>query len=149
MATYADALDASLPDDAAEDSVSLMPLLRREETRVREDLVAQSYFADVLMIRRGPWKLSVCAGDGVDRSWCTEEGVPQDISDAQARAQGRPPMQLYQVEQDPGETRNLVHERPDIVEDLLSRLRVCISRGRSTPGPTQKNDQEITLRIDG
>jgi arylsulfatase A len=102
----------------------------------------------VLVIRRGPWKLSVCAGDGVDRPWCTEEGVPHDISDADALAQGRPPMQLYNVQQDPGETRNLVAGHPDVVADLLARLRSYVDRGRSTPGPPLKNDQEIRLRTE-
>lgn len=149
MATCATALGATLPDDAAEDSLDLLPHLRGETDDVREDVVVQSYFADVLMIRRGPWKLSVCAGDGVDRPWCTEEGVPHDISDADALAEGRPPMQLYNVVEDPGETRNLIEAHPDIVEDLLARMQDYIDRGRSTPGPQRKNDQEIRLRIEG
>ena len=149
MATCATALGATLLDDAAEDSLDLLPHLRGETDEVREDVVVQSYFADVLMIRRGPWKLSVCAGDGVDRPWCTEEGVPHDISDADALAQGRPPMQLYNVAEDPGETRNLIEAHPDIVEDLLARVQDYIDRGRSTPGPRLQNDQEIRLRIEG
>jgi len=149
MATCAQALDVDLPHTAAEDSVSLLPHLRGETNTVRDEVVVQSYFAEVLMIRRGPWKLAVCAGDGVDRRWCNEEGVPQDIPDPEALAMGRPPMQLYNVAEDPGETHNRIEEYPDIAGDLLARLRTCIARGRSTPGPDLENDQLIRLHTDG
>jgi len=147
MATCANIVGAKLPENAGEDSVNLLPLLQGRDMAVREDLVHQSYFADVLAIRRGPWKLSVCAGDGVSRRWCWEKGVPQDTSDLEAAAKGLPPIQLYNIENDPGETVNVQAQHPDVVEALLKRLRQHITRGRSTPGDPQKNDMPVKLRV--
>lgn len=143
MATCAAIVGATLPDDAGEDSVSMLPLLQGRDVAAREDLVVHSYFADVLAIRQGPWKLSLCSGDGVDRRWCAEEGVPQDLPDAEATNRGFPSLQLYQVEQDPGETRNLQGDHPEIVSALIARLGEHIERGRSTPGAPQRNDVPI------
>ena len=145
MATCAEVLGTDLPDNAAEDSVSLLPLLRGSRAATREDLVVHSFEADVLSIRKGPWKLSLCAGDGVPRSWCREEGVPHDLSDPDALAEERPPLQLYQVDEDPGETNNLQAEHPEMVTELRNRVERYVRTGRSTPGEPQKND--LPLRI--
>jgi arylsulfatase A len=147
MATCAHIVGAKLPANAGEDSISLLPLLQGRDAAVREDLVHQSYFADVLAIRQGPWKLSVCAGDGVNQRWCREEGVPQDMPDPEATAKGLPPIQLYNIESDPGETVNVQAQHPDVVDALLKQLRQHISRGRSTPGAPQKNDMPVKLRM--
>ena len=56
MATFAEVLGATLPDDAGEDSVSLLPLLRGGDRPVRESAVNQSS-QGLLAIRKGPWKL--------------------------------------------------------------------------------------------
>jgi arylsulfatase A-like enzyme len=141
MATCAEVLGVRLPDNAAEDSVSVLPLLRGEDRPVREALVHQCW-SEVLAIRQGPWKLSLCPGDGIERGWCREKGVPQDLGDADARAQGRPPIQLYNVERDPGETRNLQAEHPEIVARLRRIIEKQVAEGRSTPGTPQRNDVE-------
>ncbi len=149
LATCADFLGAKLPDNAGEDSVSLLPVLKGSEAATREDLVVHSYWADILSIRRGPWKLALCAGDGVTSRWCNEAGVPQDLPDQEALAQGLPPLQLYQVEDDPGETHNLQAEHPELVAELKSRIERYIDVGRSTPGKPQKNDLPIHINTEG
>ena len=143
MATCAAIVGESLPDDAGEDSGNILPLLHGQDAPVREDVVVHSYFADVLSIRQGPWKLSLCAGDGVDRRWCSEEGVPQDLPDQEALPRGSPPIQLYHLERDPGETRNLQAEHPEIVGRLMRRMERYIKLGRSTPGTPQQNDAPV------
>lgn len=143
MATCAELLHAALPDNAGEDSVSLLPLLRGGTASVREDLVVHSYSADILSIRRGSWKLALCAGDGVESRWCNEAGVPHDVSDQEALQEGRPPIQLYDLARDPGERHNLQGEHPDVVAALRERVDACIARGRSTPGAPQQNDVPI------
>ncbi|MHB8973653.1 MAG: sulfatase family protein [Pirellulaceae bacterium] len=140
MATCAELLQVTLPANAGEDSVSLLPLLRGGDTAVREDVVIHSYCADILSVRKGPWKLALCAGDGVEGRWCNEKGVPQDLPDQEALQEGRPPLQLYDLEHDPGETRNLQAEHPEIVADLLERVDKYIMQGRSTAGAPQEND---------
>jgi hypothetical protein len=144
MATCAEVVGAKLPDNAAEDSVSFLPLLRGEDRPTRQDLVHQCY-SELLAIRRGPWKLALCAGDGVERRWCNEKGVPHDIGETEARQRGLPPVQLYNVVDDPGETKNLQAEHPETVRRLYRLLEKYVSEGRSTPGSPQKNDVEVPL----
>ncbi len=144
MATCAEMLGVGLPDEAAEDSVSLLPLLRGEDRPIRRDLVHQCY-SELLSIRQGPWKLALCAGDGTDRPWCKEEGVPHDVGEIDARQRGLPPIQLYNVVDDPGETKNLQAEHPEVVRRLHGLLAKYVSEGRSTPGIAQKNDVQVPL----
>jgi hypothetical protein len=51
-------------------------------------------------------------------------------------------VQLYDLQSDPGEMRNRQADHPEIVRELISLLEDAVSRGRSTPGPIQKNDVE-------
>jgi hypothetical protein len=46
---------------------------------------------------------------------------------------------------DPGETRNLQAEHPEIVRRLYGLLEKYVSEGRSTPGAPQKNDVDVLL----
>ena len=50
-----------------------------------------------------------------------------------------PPVQLYDMEQDVGETTNLCNEHPEIVASLTELLTKTVIDGRSTPGTPQKN----------
>ena len=52
-----------------------------------------------------------------------------------------PFVQLFNLETDPGETRNLAAEQPEKVRELLSLVEQQINNGRSTPGPKLKNDR--------
>lgn len=144
MATCAEILGVELPDTAAEDSVSFMPLLRGNDVLTRKDLVHQCY-STLLAVREGNWKLALCAGDGTESPWCNEVGVPHDTGEKEARERGLPSVQLYNVVDDPGETRNLQAQHPEIVRRLHGLLAKYVSEGRSTAGAAQKNDVEISL----
>ena len=74
LATCADIVDATIPANAAEDSVSLLPLLTGEADASRESTVHQSHKGD-LAIRQGPWKL-VFLKDGT-RELYNLEGGPE------------------------------------------------------------------------
>jgi hypothetical protein len=56
-----------------------------------------------------------------------------------------PPIQLFNLDDDPGETNNLQAEHPDRVARMKDILSGIISNGRSTPGPKLKNDAEIVM----
>jgi arylsulfatase A len=84
-------------------------------------------------IRKGPWKLELCAGSG---GW----GKP---GDADATKQGLPDTQLYDLAADPGEMKNLVAEQPEVVAGLRRLLESYVANGRSTPGPKQTNDVPV------
>lgn len=45
--------------------------------------------------------------------------------------------ELYNLEEDPGETVNLYFEHPEIVEQLTGEITRIVKDGRSTPGTPQ------------
>lgn len=136
MATCADILDVELPDDAGEDSVSILPALLGEVERpVREALVHHS-ISGKFAIRRGRWKLILCPGSG---GWSSPR-------DAQAAQQGLPPVQLYDMTKDPREQHNLQAEHPQVVQDLTALLEQYVAEGRSTPGTPQDNTGPVEIR---
>lgn len=125
MATFADVLGLTLPGDAGEDSVSFLPLLRNGDRPVRTNVVSQS-MRGLLAIRNGTWKLILGPGSG---GW----GEGRDDQ----------PAQLYNLADDIAESRNLYAENPQRVAELTDLMGSIVSRGRSTPGPTQRNDVPV------
>jgi len=135
MATAADITGYDLPDNAAEDSVSMLPALLGETPREgRADVVHHSANGS-FSIRKGKWKLIFCPGSG---GWSFPR--PKD-----AFKMGLPPIQLYDLEADIDEKNNLHEKRPDVVDELTRLMKSHIERGRSTPGEPQKNEGEILL----
>src|SRR5207248_11507206 len=58
---------------------------------------------------------------------------------------GRPPVELYDLQADPGEQRNLADERPEVVAALRGDLEAWLqSRRRETGLPDALEAQEIT-----
>ena len=55
------------------------------------------------------------------------------------KCEGLPPIQLYDLDVDTGERRNVEHEQPDIVETLTELLTRYVLEGRRTPGVPQSN----------
>jgi arylsulfatase A len=139
FATCADILGAKIPDTAAEDSVSLLPLLRGEKrvTPPRTTLVnhsAEGRFA----IREGRWKLLLWPGSG---GWSPPTPKPSQWLKTEATDLATlPRFQLYDLAADPAETKNLADAHPEIVQRLGRLLRADIERGRSTPGAPQPTD---------
>jgi arylsulfatase A-like enzyme len=121
MATCAAIVGARLPGDAGEDSADLLPaLLGRQEGPVREATVMHSITGQ-FAVRQGRWKLVLCRGSG---GWSLPEAkVPADA----------PPMQLYDMQKDPREQRNLYGEHPETVERLAALLDRYQRQGRSVP----------------
>ena len=133
MASCAELLGTSLPENAGEDSVSILPLLTGSDTPVREQLVHHSIDGK-FAIRDGRWKLVLCPGSG---GWT--------LKDADAAEAGLPLVQLYDMDADPGEQHNLHAAEPDRVRSMLGALKQIIAAGRSTPGPHQSNDVEVDV----
>jgi hypothetical protein len=52
--------------------------------------------------------------------------------------------ELYNLEEDLSEKRNLVTEKPEQVEQMKQLLESLILKGRSTLGSNQKNDVRVT-----
>lgn len=126
-ATAAEVSGAALPRDAAEDSFSLAPALfgTKPVTAVRDTVIhhsAQGLFA----IRRGPWKLAMGRGSG---------GFTQPA--AITPKEGEPEGELYNLADDPEETRNLWLEKQDMVKSLTAALVQARSDGRTRPALTR------------
>lgn len=122
-----------LKDSEAEDSYSMLPLFDQEKltTPFREATVHHSINGS-FAIRQGEWKLIMCPGSG---GW----SFPRPNKDKEAIA-GLPDVQLYNLQNDPGETNNLQASNPEKVESLKKLLTKYILEGRSTPGEHQQND---------
>lgn len=139
MATCADILGAKLPDNAGEDSVSILPaLLGTDKAPLRGSVVHHSINGS-FAIRQGNWKLELCADSG---GW-------SDPKPGSKEAKGLPDTQLYDLSVDLAESRNVCAEHPDVVARLTTELEKIIADGRSTPGAKQSNDAAIRIRKQG
>lgn len=135
MATVADVLGQPLPENAAPDSQSFLPLLKATADAQGRSSIVHHSIAGRFSIREGRWKLNLCAASG---GW----GKP---SDEDAKKQGLPDAQLYDLQADPGETTNLITQHPAEAARLLTLLKQQITNGRSTPGPSLTNDVKVIL----
>jgi arylsulfatase A-like enzyme len=136
MATCAELVGAKFPDNAAEDSTSILPvLLGNAQKPVRETLVHHS-ITGRFAIREGHWKLCLSPGSG---GW----SAPRD---PEAVKRGLPPEQLYDLASDLAETKNVAANHPEIVERLTQRLKKLIADGRSTPGTPQENTVPVVIQ---
>jgi arylsulfatase A-like enzyme len=136
FATCAQVLDAKLPDNVAEDSISYLALLRGEKpaTAPRVGYVSHSgegRFA----ITEGRWKLLLWPGSG---GWSPPTPHPSQWLKTDATDLATlPPFQLYDLRVDPAEKDNLAAAHPEIVQRLGHLMRATLERGRSTPGAPQ------------
>lgn len=133
VATCAEIVGYELSDNEGEDSYSMLPLFKQEtlDHPLRGATVHHSVNGS-FAIRKGDWKLIMCPDSG---GW----SYPNPESDKEVIA-SLPPVQLYNLRLDPGETVNLQAENTEIVNELKSLLAKYIKEGRSTPGMAQKND---------
>jgi arylsulfatase A-like enzyme len=129
MATAAEVIGYDLPDNAAEDSFSLVGAFRQQKRTPRPPVVCHSV-SGLFAVRKGKWKVEFCAASG---GWSTPK-------EKDAKKLGLPPVQLYDLDADPKEQNNLYDKRPEIVEELLAILKEYVEKGRSTPGAPQKNE---------
>ncbi len=132
FATCAELTGYQIKENEAEDSFSMLSLIKGEnEKDIREYTVHHSINGS-FAIRKGDWKLCVCPGSG---GWSYPR--PQDIIKEDLDL---PPMQLYNLKEDIGETNNLVTEYPEKAAELKAALKKIILDGRSTAGKPQQND---------
>lgn len=134
-ATCAEVTGGHVPAAACEDSVSFLPALRGGLIKSPREAIVHHSIDGQFAIRRGKWKLALCAGSG---GWTAP-------TEAQALKQGLPPIQLYDLPADPAETHNLAAKYPAEVNRLTQLIEHYVSAGRSTPGPTQSNDVAVKL----
>jgi arylsulfatase A-like enzyme len=129
FATCSDILDTPLPENAAEDSVSFLPAFKGEPIVTTRAGIIHHSISGHFSYRLGKWKLILAKGSG---GWSspTEQQVKP----------GAPIAQLYDMENDIGETTNLYDSNPEVVAQLLKLMEADIERGRSTAGSDSQND---------
>lgn len=113
LATIAEILGKKLPDTAGEDSFSFLPLLKGEDRPIRPHAI-NTACGGTPSFREGDWKYIAT----------TEP-------------------ELYNLVDDPAESRNLASQFPDRVQQMQTSFESVIRAGRSTPGTPQKNDVRV------
>ena len=118
MATVAGITGATIPANAGEDSVNLLPeLLGTARDAAHVATVHQSAAGD-LAVRQGPWKLIFHKG-----------GLRE----------------LYNLQDDLSETKDVIADNAEIARNLAALMQGYIDNGRSTAGPPQKNDFALSI----
>ncbi|MCL5280797.1 MAG: arylsulfatase [Planctomycetes bacterium] len=123
LATCAAIVGDSLPAGAGQDSYNILPALLNPglENPIREATVHHSGNG-VFAIRQGPWKLIEGLGSGGFTAPAQVKPKP-----------GGPQGQLYNLQDDPGEQKNLWLQEPEIVERLAALLERYKQQGYSRP----------------
>lgn len=134
MATLAAVIGYDLPQQAAEDSHDMLPVWlagsRADLPAVRDYLLMQGFGGRrTLAIRQANWKLLNHRGSGGNRY--DQHRLLQEyrLADSDPDAGG----QLYNLQDDPGETTNLWNVHPERVRQLQMMLQRSIEQGRSAP----------------
>ncbi len=127
MATCAAITGTLLPDNSAEDSFDILPVLLSKTggEQVRPYTLHQTTSL-ALAIRRGPWKYLDHRGSG-GNNYNGPELKPFVLPEAAPDAPG----QLYNLENDPGEKVNLYFKHPEIVGELKALLEKSKTLGKS------------------
>jgi len=113
-----------MPDKVAEfeDSRDFSPIfLGKSDSIVRDDLINHSINGS-FAIRKGEWKLILTEGSG---GW-TKVVSPDP-------GEKLPPVQLYNLKDDPQESNNLQEDYPELVEELTALLEKQKTQGYSNP----------------
>lgn len=125
IATLADLFEKTLPDSAGEDRFSILSLLKGRHDPVRKYAVSCSS-KGLPGIRDSDWKLILGPGSGGWGKGSEDEAI-----------------QLYNLKNDIGETRNLAEKNQGKVEYMRAVYDSMIRNGRSTPGMVQKNEVAV------
>ncbi len=141
MATLAALLGVKLPADAGVDSVNILPALLGEirTAPLREATVHHSALGK-FAIRRGDWVL-ILAPTGDDNR---KQGEPAWFQKDRGYEPHSEKGELFNLATDPTQKQNRYATESQKVQELTALMERYVTEGRSTPGPKQTNDVEIT-----
>ena len=131
LATCAEIVGKTLPENAGEDSESILPILEGGTVEFSRKGLIHHSVSGHFSYRLGKWKLLLAKGSG---------GWTKPTEKDMAKTPDTPKGQLYDMEADPGEQINLYQEKPEVVEQLMAQLKEDVANGRSTAGAKQEND---------
>jgi arylsulfatase A-like enzyme len=121
MATFAAIVDVKLEDDEGPDSFNILPTLLNQHNlqKTRAPMIHHSYDG-MFAIRDGDWKLVDGLGSG---------GFTKPVRDIAAK--GESSIQLYNLKDDPNESKNIANLHPELVKKLLGQLNSIKETGAS------------------
>ncbi len=134
FATVAEIAGHEMPSGSGEDSVSFLPSLGGQPIVSTRAGVIHHSISGHFAYRSGKWKLALARGSG---GWSSPKENESDVN--------APKAQLYDMDADIGETTNLYLQRPEIVDELLSKLTADVNSGRSTSGAPSVNDIDSVI----
>ena len=136
LATCADLLDQELPENAGEDSESILPVFKGQKAEFSRKGIIHHSVSGHFAYREGNHKLILGYGSG---GWSKP-------SENKSKAANAPKAQLYDLAADPGEQTNLYQEQPELSEKLLTHFTEYVKAGSSVVGKKSQNDvQSIEL----
>ena len=112
LATFADVTGGELPEEAGEDSISMLPVLLGEEPTVKREAV-------------------FILGDGKNNAVAVCTGQWKLIDYKQTVKH-----ELFDLTNDRGETTDVASKHPDIVKRLAAALEKAREEGRTRPLPS-------------
>lgn len=112
LATTADINNIELPSEGAEDSMSILPVLLGEKPKYEREgiFILGDGKADAIAVCSGRWKAIARKND----EW-------------------KAVAELYDLENDPGETKNIIEQHPKIANRLNAALQKAHKDGRTRP----------------
>ena len=151
LAAFAALTGQDLEQTQGKDSVNILPALVSDpEKPLRTELLLAPHKASNLAMRKGKWIYIPARGSGGftgskphQHAWGGPAavefvgGVNSDIENGKYKPDA-PPAQLYDLEADVNQTRNVYHEHPEVVKELKSLLAKYTGPKRN-PGPRKGN----------
>lgn len=129
MATLAELVGVTLPEDAGEDSISNLPIwLSKDYIKPLREAMVHHSVSGAFSIRKGNWKLELCPGSG-GWSYPKPGEEPDDASI----------FQLYDLSKDISEKTNVIKDNKAVAYEMKELLKNYVNNGRSTKGEPQKN----------
>lgn len=134
FATIAAAIGFELPDDQAEDSHNLLPLLKGDVASIRSSHIHNT-FEDRYAIRDGHWLLL-----NVDTGYETRRDAVAEWESSRGYApDDDQPIELYNLDTDLGQRSNVAGEHPEVLSSLLKKLDKIRTQGYSAPRLSNRN----------